>query len=67
MLTYFKRIEQLIQNYCLLSLLFLTVGEIENLSDFLGKKAIKIVGRPGFNPRSRHTKDFKNGTWYLLT
>ena len=23
-------------------------------------------GRPGFNPRSRHTKDFKNGTWYLL-
>ena len=22
--------------------------------------------RPGFNPRSRHTKDFKNGTWYLL-
>ena len=19
-----------------------------------------------FNPRSRHTKDFKNGTWYLL-
>ena len=23
-------------------------------------------GRPGFNPKSRHTKDFKNGTWYLL-
>ena len=23
-------------------------------------------GRPGFNPRSDHTKDFKNGTWYLL-
>ena len=23
-------------------------------------------GRPGFNPRSRHTKDFKNGTWYLF-
>ena len=23
-------------------------------------------GRPGLNPRSRHTKDFKNGTWYLL-
>ena len=22
--------------------------------------------RPGFNPRSRYTKDFKNGTWYLL-
>ena len=20
----------------------------------------------GFNPRSSHTKDFKNGTWYLL-
>ena len=20
----------------------------------------------GFNPMSRHTKDFKNGTWYLL-
>ena len=24
-------------------------------------------GRPEFNLRSRHTKDFKNGTWYLLT
>ena len=22
--------------------------------------------RPEFNPRSRHTKDFKNVTWYLL-
>ena len=22
--------------------------------------------RSGFNPRSSHTKDFKNGTWYLL-
>ena len=22
--------------------------------------------RRRFNPRSRHTKDFKNGTWYLL-
>ena len=21
---------------------------------------------PGFNPRSSHTKDFKNGTWYHL-
>ena len=26
----------------------------------------KHTSRPGFNPRSRHTKDFKNGTWYLL-
>ena len=24
------------------------------------------AGRPGFNPRLSHTKDFKNGTWYLL-
>ena len=23
-------------------------------------------GRPGFNPRSSHTKDSKNGTWCLL-
>ena len=23
-------------------------------------------GRSGFNPRLCHTKDFKNGTWYLL-
>ena len=23
-------------------------------------------GRPGFNPRSRHTKDSKNGISYLL-
>ena len=30
---------------------------------------ISLVGRVfgnGFNPRSSHTKDFKNGTWYLL-
>ncbi len=24
-------------------------------------------GRPGFNPRLCHTKDFKNGTLYLLS
>ena len=23
-------------------------------------------GRPGFNPKSSHTKDLKNGTWYLF-
>ena len=23
-------------------------------------------GRPGFNPRLHHTKNIKNGTWYLL-
>ena len=23
-------------------------------------------GKPGFNPRSSHTKDSKNGTWCLL-
>ena len=23
-------------------------------------------GDLGFNPRSRHTKNFKNGTWYLF-
>ena len=23
-------------------------------------------GRPGFDPRSSHTKDFKNSTWYRL-
>ena len=22
--------------------------------------------KPGFNPWSHHTKDFKNDTWYLL-
>ena len=26
----------------------------------------QLSGRPEFNPRSCHTKDFKNGTWYLL-
>ena len=26
----------------------------------------QLPGRPGFNPRSSHTKDFKNGTWCLL-
>ena len=27
---------------------------------------LESAGRPGFNPRSSHTKDFKNGTWYHL-
>ena len=31
-----------------------------------GESVGQWTGRPGFNPRSRHTKDFKNGTWYLL-
>ena len=26
----------------------------------------QLPGRPGFNPRSSHTKDSKNGTWCLL-
>ena len=25
-------------------------------------KARHWIGRPGFNPKSRHTKDFRNGT-----
>ena len=25
-----------------------------------------MVQETWFNPRSRHTKNFKNGTWYLL-
>ena len=28
-------------------------------------KSRQWPGRPNFNPRSRHTKDFKSGTWYL--
>ena len=31
-----------------------------------GLSVCQWSGRPGFNPRLRHTKDFKNGTWYLL-
>ena len=26
------------------------------------EKGLPMSGRPGFNPKSRHTKDFKNGT-----
>ena len=29
-------------------------------------ESVERSGRPGFNPSLRHTKDFKNGTWYLL-
>ena len=28
----------------------------------IGLNVRQWSGRPGFNPRSRHTKDFKNGT-----
>ena len=28
--------------------------------------AYQWSGRPVFNPRLGHTKDFKNDTWYLL-
>ena len=39
---------------------------IEKKPDGNGKKMLRSVSewswRPGFNPRSRHTKDFKNGT-----
>ena len=31
-----------------------------------GQSVRQWSGRPGFNPRSSHTKDFKNGTRYLL-
>ena len=31
-----------------------------------GSRFRQWSGRPGFNPRSRHTKDFKNSTWYFL-
>ena len=31
---------------------------------FLAHKNLSLSS--GFNPRSRHTKDFKNGTWSLL-
>ena len=31
-----------------------------------GLSVRQCSGRPGFNPRLSHTKDFKNGTWYLL-
>ena len=31
-----------------------------------GLSVLQWPGRLGFNPRSSHTKDFKNGTWCLL-
>ena len=38
---------------------------MQNLIGLVGS-VCQWSGRPGFNPRSHHTKDFKNGTWYLL-
>ena len=42
--------------------------------DFVGLflRSIGLMSRvftnsPGFNPRSNHAKDSKNGTWYRLT
>ena len=31
-----------------------------------GLSVCQWFGRPGFNPRSSHTKDSKNDTWCLL-
>ena len=43
----------------------------KKISDNTKSYAIQMLfrqwsGRPGFNPRLRHTKDFKIGTWYLF-
>ena len=38
-----------------------------NIKEYV--RFIDLVGRVvanGFNPGSHNTKDFKNGTWYLL-
>ena len=32
----------------------------------VGRVFANLSGRLRFNSRSRHTKDFKNGAWYLL-
>ena len=58
------------QKFLSISLIFFLYSSSFYLYEFIG-----LVGRvvakwsewPGFNPRSRHTTDFNNGTWYLLT
>ena len=44
--------------------------QCSNLKESMNKSFFYHVrqwsGRPGFNPRSSHTKDFKNGTWSRL-
>ena len=37
------------------------------LIGLVGRVTRQSSERPGFNPRSRHTKDFKNRTWYRLS
>ena len=32
----------------------------------VGKEFANSLGDLGFNPRLRHNKNIKNGTWYLL-
>ena len=41
---------------------FLNEHELFRLIGFLGSSVRQWFGRPGFNPMSRHTKDFKDGT-----
>ena len=56
-------IRKLIHTQCLVCLQrfpnFIHIG-------LVGRVFAKWSGRPGFNPRSHHTKNFKNGTWYLF-
>ena len=41
-----------------------TTSESNQLIGLMGR--VFANGGPGFNPKSCHTKDFKNGTRYLL-
>ena len=45
----------------------LSVYRPNRLIDQVGRVFANGPGDLGFNPRSRHTKDFKNATWYVLS
>ena len=41
-----------------------SVSKLRELRDQFFGLMSGVFGRLAFNPRSRHIKDFKNGTWY---
>ena len=54
--------------YHFLSLWYDSTGDWTPVSQTICETLlIRPSGRPGFNPKSSHTKNFKNGTWYRLT
>ena len=53
-------------NYLFQEQLLESIKCLYRLIGLVGRVYANGLGDLGFNPRSRHTKDIKYGTWYLL-